>query len=168
MSRVFANGPGDLGSIPDHVITKTLKMVLDSSLLNTQQYKVLNKGKEEQSRERSSILPCFCSPSTTVALNYGRQLYLILDKSCPIWTKLNSMRNIYNHHVAPSARISLTLSCHPSPSSIASSRSSGLHPVLAQSCCMRFKLVFLPLLTHVKGVHRSTSLMSSSLLLWFV
>ena len=38
--RVFANGPGDMGSIPGHVIPKTLKMVLDVSLLNTQQYKV--------------------------------------------------------------------------------------------------------------------------------
>ena len=37
--RVFANGLGDLGSIPDRVIPKTLKMVLDTSLLNTQQYK---------------------------------------------------------------------------------------------------------------------------------
>ena len=29
-ARVFTNGPGDLGSIPDHVIPKTLKMVLDT------------------------------------------------------------------------------------------------------------------------------------------
>ena len=55
--RVFANGPGDLGSIPGRVIPKTLKMVLDTSLLNTQQYKVCIKGKVEQSRERSSALP---------------------------------------------------------------------------------------------------------------
>ena len=34
---VFANGLGDLGSIPGCVIPKTLKIVLDSSLLNTQQ-----------------------------------------------------------------------------------------------------------------------------------
>ena len=33
--RVFANGPGDLGSIPGRVIPKTLKMVLDASLINT-------------------------------------------------------------------------------------------------------------------------------------
>ena len=46
VGRVFANGPRDLGSIPGRVIPKTLKMVLDSSLLNTQQYKVHIKGKE--------------------------------------------------------------------------------------------------------------------------
>ena len=42
--RVFANGPGDLGSIPGHIIPKTLKMVFDTSLLNTLQYKVHIKG----------------------------------------------------------------------------------------------------------------------------
>ena len=52
-----ANGQGDLGSVPGHVIPKTLKMVLDTSLLNTQQYKVHIKGKVEQSRERSSTRP---------------------------------------------------------------------------------------------------------------
>ena len=35
VSRVFAKDPGDLGSIPGCVIPKTLKMVLDTSLLNT-------------------------------------------------------------------------------------------------------------------------------------
>ena len=38
--RVFANGPGDLGSIPGWVLPKTQKMVPYASLLNTQDYKV--------------------------------------------------------------------------------------------------------------------------------
>ena len=54
VGRGFANGPGDLGSIPGRVIPKTFKMVLDTSCLNTQQYKVRIKGKVEQSKERSS------------------------------------------------------------------------------------------------------------------
>ncbi len=45
MGRVFTNGPGDLGSIPGRIIPKTLKVVLDTFLLNTQQYKVCFKGK---------------------------------------------------------------------------------------------------------------------------
>ena len=57
VGRVFANGPGDLGSVPGRVIPKTSKIVLDTSLLNTQHYKVPIKGKVEQSRERSSALP---------------------------------------------------------------------------------------------------------------
>ena len=56
VGRVFANVPGDLGLIPGRVIPKTLKMVLDASLLNTQQYKVHIEGKVEQSRERGSAL----------------------------------------------------------------------------------------------------------------
>ena len=56
-SRMFANGPGDMGSIPGRVIPKTLKMVLDTTLLNTQHYKVRFKGKVEQSWEWSSALP---------------------------------------------------------------------------------------------------------------
>ena len=44
MGRVFANGPGDRGSIPGQVIPKTLKMVLDTSLLNTQHYKLMYQG----------------------------------------------------------------------------------------------------------------------------
>ena len=56
VGRVFTNGLGDMGSIPGRVIRKTLKMVLDASLQNTQQYKVRIKGKVEQSRERSSAL----------------------------------------------------------------------------------------------------------------
>ena len=74
----FANGPGDLGSIPGRVIPKTLKMELDTTLLNTQHYKVRFKGKVEQPREWSSAPPlhlgvvaiekgAFGSPSTMVA-----------------------------------------------------------------------------------------------------
>ena len=78
MVRVFANGPGDLGSIPGRVIPKTQKMVLDASLLNIQHYKVGIKGKVEQSWKMSSTLllhlgvvaiekRAFRLPSTTVA-----------------------------------------------------------------------------------------------------
>ena len=82
VGRVFANGPGDRGSIPGRVIPKTLKMVLDTSLLNTQQYKVRIESKVEQSRERISALPTprcssYCKGSLVVALDYGRQLYLL-------------------------------------------------------------------------------------------
>ena len=58
MFRVlFANGPGDRGSIPGRIILKTQKMVLDSALLNTQHFKVRIKGKMEQPWKFSSTLP---------------------------------------------------------------------------------------------------------------
>ena len=49
VDRVFANGL--------EVIPKTFKMVLDTILLNIQQYKVRIKGKVEKSRERRRTLP---------------------------------------------------------------------------------------------------------------
>ena len=44
--------------------------------------------------------------------------------------------SFHHHHVALPAWSSLTLSSHPSLSSIAPWRSSRLYPVLAQSCCI--------------------------------
>ena len=49
---VFANGPQDLGSVPGRAIPKTLQMVLDTSLLNTQQYKVRIEAKVKQEKQR--------------------------------------------------------------------------------------------------------------------
>ena len=46
-----------LVSIPGRVIPKTFKMVLDTSLLHTRQYKAYIDDKVKQSRERSSALP---------------------------------------------------------------------------------------------------------------
>ena len=56
ISNVFESPSWYQGSIPGWVIPKTLKMVLDTSLLNIQHYKVHIKGKVEQSREKSSTL----------------------------------------------------------------------------------------------------------------
>ena len=73
----------------------------------------------------------------------------------------------HHHHVLSPAWISLTLSRHFSRFFIASGRSSGLHPVSSHSCCMyvRAGRSALALTQPYVGVHRSTSLMSSSLLL---
>ena len=74
-------------------------------------------------------------------------------------------RDIIHHDVMPLARISLTLTRHFSLSFIASGRSSGLHPASSHSCCM-YVLAGRPSLARpYVGVHRSTPLMSSSLLL---
>ena len=47
----------DLGSLPGRVISKTQKIILDATLLNTQHYKVRIKVKWTNSGERSSALP---------------------------------------------------------------------------------------------------------------
>ena len=54
---MFANGPGDQDFNPDWFIHKTQKIVLDTSLVNNQHYKLRIKGKVEQSREKSCGLP---------------------------------------------------------------------------------------------------------------
>ena len=72
---------------------------------------------------------------------------------------------VYHHHVVPLTRISLTLTRHFSLSFIASGRSSGLHPVSSHSCCMYVRAGRLAFAWPYVGIHRSTSLMSSSLLL---
>ena len=82
VGKVFANGLGDLGSISGHIIPKTLKMVLDTSLLNTQQYKVRIKSKVEESRKRVVPSPTprcssYWKGSILVALDYSPQLYLL-------------------------------------------------------------------------------------------
>ena len=66
----------------------------------------------------------------------------------------------HHHHVVLVARISLTLSRHFSLSFIASGMSSGQHPVSSHSCWMYVRAG-----RPCVGVHKSTSLMSSSLLL---
>ena len=77
---MFANAPGNLGSIQGCVIPKTLKMVLDTSMFNPQQYKVRIKGKVEQSGKGVSHSPIprcssYLKGSLLVTLDYGHQLY---------------------------------------------------------------------------------------------
>ena len=71
----------------------------------------------------------------------------------------------HHHHDVRLARISLTLSLHVSLSFIASGRSSGLHPVSSHSCCMNVRAGRPAFDWPYAGVHRSTSLTISSLLL---
>ena len=79
MIRVFANGPGDLGSIPGWVIPKTQKMVLDAFLLKLSITRYGSKVK--RSNPGKGILPSstpWCSSyrkeSFRVTLNYDWQL----------------------------------------------------------------------------------------------
>ena len=71
----------------------------------------------------------------------------------------------HHHHVMLVALISLTLSRHSSLSFIASGRSSGQHPVSSHSCWMYVRAGRPAFAQPCVGVHKNTSLMSSSLLL---
>ena len=71
-------------------------MVLDTALLNTQQYKVHIKSKVEQSRERVAPSPTpqcssYWKVSFRVAFDNSRQLYLITFK-LRAYAKLNYLK----------------------------------------------------------------------------
>ena len=72
---------------------------------------------------------------------------------------------IIHHHIVLVARISLTLSRHSSLSFIALGRSSGQHPIPSHSCWMYVRAGRPAFARPCVGIHKSTSLMSSSLLL---
>ena len=78
--------------------------------------------------------------------------------------KLLILNRNHHHHVVPPAQISLTLSRHFSLSFIVSGRSSGLHSVSSHSSCMYVRAGRPAFARPYVGVHRSTSLTSSSLL----
>ena len=77
MGKVFANVPGDQGSIPDRVIPKTQKIVLNDTFLNTKHHKVWiksmwkNPGKGVVPSPTPNVVAIekgvFWSPSTLVA-----------------------------------------------------------------------------------------------------
>ena len=78
---------------------------------------------------------------------------------------LESNHHHHHHHVVLVARISLTLSRHFSLSFIASGRSSGQHPVSSHSSWMYVRAGRPAFARPCVRVHKSTSLMSSSLVL---
>ena len=96
------------------------------------------------------------------------KVILHTPRRCQI-KEVNNINKISNHHhhhhVALVARISLTLSRHSSLSFISPGRSSGQHPVSSHSCWMYVRAGRPAFARPCVGVHKSTSLMSSSLLL---
>ena len=82
--KVFANNKGERDSIPDQVILKTQKMVLDAILLNS--HKVWIKGKWNNPGEGVVSFPTsWCSSywkgSLWVALNCSRPTYFLYIES---------------------------------------------------------------------------------------
>ena len=95
-------------------------------------------------------------------INAYRVLYVITNG---VYHNFRICHHPHHRHVVPQARICLTLSRHFSLSFISSGRSSGLHPVSSHSCCMYVRAARPAFAWPYAGFHRSTSLMSSSLLL---
>ena len=88
--------------------------------------------------------------------NYSN--YSIIENGPNTEKTPGDLRRFHHHHdVVPPARISLTLSRHFSLSFIAFGRSSGLHPVFSNSCCMYVRAGRPAFAWPYAGVHRSTS-----------
>ena len=80
---MFVNGPGDREVDPRSRHTQVLKTAHDTSLLNTQQYKVLSKVKWTNPGKGVAPSPTaqcssYSKGSLLVALDYGYQLYFLL------------------------------------------------------------------------------------------
>ena len=110
------------------------------------------------------VLGCICiciiyaSRYTTMCCNKCIELFDYFEEN-------HHHHHHHHHHVVALARIFLTVS-HPfSLSLIASGRSSRLHLVSPHSCCMYVRAGRPAFARPYAGVHKSTSLMSSSLLL---
>ena len=90
-----------------------------------------------------------------------------IHKECRLRANLctHTHHHHHHHHVTLPAEISLTLSCHPSPSSIAPGRSSS-YILYRHRAAVSSDLTGRPTFARLyEGVYRSMSLMSSSLLL---
>ena len=94
----------------------------------------------------------YCQPSPPTPMEYATSASLE-------WHVWPGRRSIYN------TWIFLTLSRHSSLSFIASGRSSGRHPISTQSCWMYVRASHPAFARPYEVVHRSISLMSSTLLL---
>ena len=124
------------------------------------QYKVL---------KRSTISSCFdgrcnfCLEENIQIMSYSDPGNL-LNQRCGLIARCK-LKNHHHPHVVQLARISLTLSRHFSLSFIASGRSSRLHPISPHSCCMYVRAGRPAFARPCVGVHRSASIISSSLLI---
>ena len=107
----------------------------------------------------------FSWPRMTMLENKSHLVIFRENILASLWNCQLTMVYHHHHHIVLAARISLTLSRHSSLSFIALGRSSGQHPVSSHSCWMYVRAGRPAFARPCVGIHKSTSLMSSSLLL---
>ena len=114
------------------------------------------------------IIKWYMNKRSQTSVNISKTLAIIsLTRSIIslVWPNIFSHSLHHHHHIELVARISLNLSCHSSLSFIALGRSSGQQPVSLHSCWMYVRAGRPAFARPCVGIHKSTSLMSSSLLL---
>ena len=105
------------------------------------------------------------SKFTVLCLSSYFIIYFFKSKIISFYDRIMYYNIHHHHHIVLAARISLTLSRHSSLSFIALGRSSGQQPVSSHSCWMYVRAGRPAFARPCVGIHKSTSLMSSSLLL---
>ena len=145
------------------------KWILDTNSYNINSRKYLLHWTEKQKSQKNLKPLSVVSKETfffsILASKHNRVLFLKLfldTRWCIFYIKFKIS---HHHHIALVARISLTLSRHSSLSFITLGRSSGQHPVSSHSCWMYVWAGRPAFAWPCVGIHKSTSLMSSSLLL---
>ena len=118
--------------------------------------------KSTQNKKKSCLRPIKENTYTWIVNECNWIIYGITQK---IHTHTHTHIYHHHHHIVLAARISLTLSRHSSLSFIALGRSSGQQPVSSHSCWMYVRTGRPAFARPCVGIHKSTSLMSSSLLL---
>ena len=112
--RVFANGPGDLSSIPGRVLPKTQKWYLMSTCLTLSiiRYGSSMKWVNHKKGVAPSSTPWCCSywkGSLRVTLDYSRQLTYLLSMSLKAKSFVNKYSDINSNFVFIFISISITL-----------------------------------------------------------
>ena len=136
-------------------------MKVDLGVIAMKRYSTLLRGQELKPHHQMQ----FSVISRTLHFGGVLSLYKGCRRHFLSVTDRVSYNHHHHHHVVPLARISLTLSRHFSLSFIVSGRSSELHPVSSHICCMYVRVGRPAFARPYVRVHRSTSLMSSPLLL---
>ena len=114
VGRMFANGSGNLDSIASRIIPKTLKIVLDTSLLSNIRY----VSRVKWSNPKKEVAPpptpwcgSYWKGKLLVTLDYGRQHYFIIFtqplRSGRIWHKVSFWSAFYQFWIQslPSPRL---------------------------------------------------------------
>ena len=117
---------------------------------------ILSRSRRSLWLQRDGLPDKICTVSNTFKWN----------KECDLLSIENKLtQHHHHHHIVLAARISLTLFRHSSLSFIALGRSSGQQPVSSHSCWMYVRAGRPAFARPCVGIHKSTSLMNSSLLL---
>ena len=122
---------------------------------------IIRANSKKLKRNKNTVPPnCNCVKKENCPLK--RAVFFLSNEDITIFL---SFKHHHHHHIVLAARISLTLSRHSSLSFIALGRSSGQQPVSSHSCWMYVRAGRPAFARPCVGIHKSTSLMSSSLLL---